>query len=169
MAVTQQIARLSESDLETCGRDVFALDSLISYKLCKPEDHLDLNWAPSVLRHYFAASKQRPEAELALYLSCNGARLVNPDHRDGPEPFDVYSDIASLKCDEVAQVVAGFQFIDWDRLTGWLPRDRAEACKEIKMDLDVHPDEEFPAYLRDLVEFYKGAARKGFCTAMWWD
>ena len=169
MAVTQQIARLSEADLKACGSDKAILGRLISFKLCPPEDHLDLNWAPSVLRQYFGASKQRPEAELALYLSCNGARLVNPDHRDGPDPFDVYSDIACLTSTEVAQVAAGFQFVAWEGLAGWLPKDREEACKEIKMELNVHPDEEFPDRLRSLVAFYDDAASRDLCTAMWWD
>lgn len=169
MAVTQQIARLSESDLETCGRDVAALESLISYKLCRPDDHLDLNWAPAVLRQYFGASHQRPEAELALHMSCNGARLVHPECRREVNGYQLDSDIACMSCSEVAQVAAGFQVIDWDRLVGWLPRDRKEACEAIKMELTEHPDNVVPSYLRDLVEFYNGAARKSFCTAMWWD
>jgi hypothetical protein len=169
MAVTQQIARLSEADLERCSKDVAALDELISFKLCPAKDHLDLNWAPAVLRQYFGASKQRPEAELALYLSCNGARLANPDHRDGPEPRDVYSDIACLNSNEVAQVAANFRLVVWSSLIGWLPRDKAEACKAIKMELVVHPDEVFPAYLRSLAAFYQEAAERTLCTVMWWD
>ncbi|WP_299393802.1 hypothetical protein [Pelagibius sp.] len=169
MAVTQQIVRLTEAELEACSNSEAELNRLIGYELRCKTDHLDLNWAPRVLEHYLEASHQLPEAKLALFLACNGARLVNTNCRRGPGSDWVYSDVTCLSKEEVARVASGFQTIAWEELTGWLPTDRQKACDAVKMQLDHHPDAVFPDHMRALAAFYDEAARAGLCTAMWWD
>ncbi|MAT99615.1 MAG: hypothetical protein CL608_20935 [Anaerolineaceae bacterium] len=169
MAVTQQIVRLHPNLLQLCSISEEVLKRLISLQLQSEDGHLDLNWAPSGLERYFEASQQLPESKLALYLALNGSRLVNNDHRCGPDYDPVYSDITALSREEVDFVANNLSKIDWESFFGWLPEDKEEANKILGTDLTIHPNTYHGDYLKELVTFYQKASKDQMVTAMWWD
>lgn len=169
MAITLQLARMDLKHYEWCKENENALSELISFESCPDSDYLDLDWVAGGINTYFEATNQLPEAKLALYLSINGTRLVNPNCRNEVNGYLVYSDIACLELDEVRIVVEGFKSIDWVALCAWLPQDADEANKVLGTELTMHPNQYYVEALKHLKNFYDEALERSLCVIMWWD
>lgn len=129
-------------------------------------DHLDLNWAGTMLQGMAAIGAVDEELQLALTLSLAGDQEINPAYREVPESIWEHPVTSLLpeRTREVAELLA--------RLGGTgfpLVRDiRAYLVSRPDWRWDG-PSEYFPRQFRLLREFYATAAARGLCVALWWD
>ncbi|HEX2907175.1 MAG TPA: hypothetical protein VHO69_09970 [Phototrophicaceae bacterium] len=168
MAITQQLAMVTQSELDLCKTSETALNTLIWFKFTANR-YLDLNWAPVGLQICFEQSGQTLSAQKAFDWSLNGTKVVNPECPEGPPSDTVYSQITFLEIDQVQLVAKNLQEVVADTLFAWIPKDLAEANAVLRTDLTVHPKIYYPQMFHQLRQFYQTAAQNNMATVMWWD
>jgi hypothetical protein len=98
--------------------------------------------------------------------------VVDPDHPDGPQRYDVYSNITFLPSDEVRALEPTLRAIDLDDLLGAIPDDRGAQLRFFETSSPYVPDDA-KRYYRDsfvaLRDFVSGAAAGNLALVMWWD
>lgn len=169
MAVTQQLARLTEAELHECRSRVEAIDQLCSFRLRPSCDYLDLDWSP---RLFLAAAhlSEAPEAVTeALRLACEGVDEINPSYREAADTVWEHP-VACLRADQVRGVASALARLSPERLITSLAIEPREAVRQLGLTEGLS---EPCAYVYEhfvlLREFYDGAATGGLATAMWWD
>jgi hypothetical protein len=166
VAITQQLARLPQSDLDACRTSADRLDEVCSFTALPEDDHLDLDWAPSWLAD---AANATGLAELAhaVELATAGRGEVNPDYRDHPDTIFEHP-VAALTADEVVAVAADLAKLAPDGFPA-----EADVAGLWAVAPEAYRPEDPQAYLRQhiaaLVSFYRGAAERGLAVVMWWD
>lgn len=167
MAVTQNLARLSDSLIAECATSTAVLDDVCSFRALASEDYLDLDWAPTLLREVAATADVDPELQLALAQAMNGHGEINPLYRDMPDTVWEHP-VSSLGAVEVEQITLSLDvlvqsdFITDEAIDNTL--DRLE-----RLERPDEPREYLRRHLEALCEFYRGASARHLGTAMWWD
>ena len=85
MAVTQNLARLSDAMISECTTSTATLNDVCSFRGLKSSEYLDLDWAPSLLKQAAAAADVDAELLGALDRATSGEGEVNPTYREMPD------------------------------------------------------------------------------------
>jgi hypothetical protein len=168
MAVTQQLVRLSESEIRRCATDVLELKELVSFELTAAADTLDLDWASAGLGRL--ASAYAVEVANAMRILLDGAALVSSEYPEGPPGQWVYSQIKWSSATQVATAAGTLARVDPDHFVRPLHRSRDLVVEFLgASELPDDPPQYYADRLRSLREFACGASARGLAMAMWWD
>ncbi|MDO7883659.1 hypothetical protein [Antiquaquibacter soli] len=161
MAVTQQLARLTERQIALCGSDVAMLERVCGGEELPADDYAQLDWAPAMLNRAAARSGLAHRFVEALERSTAGSRELHPGYTG---LFATYEALTCLSEAETAAIAALLDTIDTRTL---LSPPAVEAANEGFGVTDPQ------GYLLEMFErlrgFYDGAARRGMGMALWWD
>jgi hypothetical protein len=164
MAVTQNLARLSDAMISECAISTATLDQVCSFRGLEASEYLDLDWAPTPMMQAAVIADVDAELLAALDLATRGEGEINPAYSDMPDTIWEHP-VSSLRSARVAgidkslQTLAGLDFLSVDAAFGRVPLFEA---------LD-QPAEYLREHFRALCDFYRGAAARGLGTIMWWD
>ena len=163
MAVTQQLAYLSEADLIKCLHNNDAIESLLNFSLLSEDNYLDLNWEVTFLKMLISNFDDK---HLEVYKNS-----IDGIH-DFPESLgvqDVEEQPTYNKTSDVKIISMRLGEIDIDEILNKLP----SSIDGINALLNSHYDEMPHKYLSDtfkeLINFYKAAAEKSYAVVCWWD
>ncbi|WP_418058275.1 DUF1877 family protein [Pimelobacter simplex] len=167
MPVTQQLARADAAVIERCRRSTALLDELCSFRLLPADDHLDVDWAPSLL-HSAAEAALLPATDRDLLrLAFEGEGEVNPAYRDAAHTVWEHPVTATSPA-QVAAIAAALGRCS----ASSFPSRAAAAAAAATQPVEMRP-RALRGYLRDHVravaDFYAGAARRGLGVVAWWD
>ncbi|MBY8879146.1 YfbM family protein [Actinacidiphila acidipaludis] len=173
MAVTQQLARVTEEYLAACRRSASASPDGDPQWDPPSSDCLDLDWAPALLERAGEVAGLDPAQQEALVPATDGDAeldlgfLSAPPHGIGPfGPAPT-----ALTADGVARVGALLAEIDPERLLAAVPQDPRKAATLLGRAAEGLGDPR--AYLRThltlLRRFYAQASRRGLLVVQWWD
>ena len=77
MAVTQNLARLSDAMISECTTSTATLDDVCSFRGLKSSEYLDLDWAPTLLKQAAVIADVHTELLEALDRAARGEGEVN--------------------------------------------------------------------------------------------
>ncbi|MFI9227914.1 DUF1877 family protein [Streptomyces rimosus] len=171
MALTQQLARVSEAYLAQCRRNAAASADGDPEWNPPDEDVLDLDWAVWGLLRYCREADVACEWTAAVQRSIEGENADSVRFLDHPEVYDGFGTPPALLAPPVvAEVARRLDAIDMDSLLRGLPADAASAAAVCGFGA-FHGD--LRKYLEDhvaaLTDFYRGAARRGMAVVEWVD
>ncbi len=161
MAVTQQLARLSDQLIAEAAMDAAVLEGICGYTALPAADYADLDWAPSLLEKAAARAAIDGDQAEALRRSTEGDAEVHPGY---PLYVVAYSPVNYLSSLEVSKVGALLESIDISVLL----------CDDVVADVMEGAGADEPlAYLTEhfdkLREFYRESARRKLATVLWWN
>lgn len=161
MAVTQQLARLTDEQIRVCGNDLEHLERVCGYVELPKTDHLDLDWAPNLFNR--AADSVGLDADLASALrnSTEGLRDVMPGYAGD---LTAYSPLTTMSSAEARNVSVALESIDAASL--FTPASVEYAAAPWGLS---DPGPYVRNALEQLREFYRGAAERGLGVILWWD
>jgi hypothetical protein len=161
VAVTQQLARLTDAQIALCAVDRVALERVCEFEELPEEDHADLDWAPSMLER--AAERAELASHLidALRSSTRGFRPVQPGY-DGL--YATYAPLTFLSSAETAAIAAGLGQIDISVMLTPAAVEHAMGGSGIE-----NPREYLHEMFELLRDFYQDAARRRLGVILWWD
>ncbi|GAA4638029.1 hypothetical protein GCM10023196_094190 [Actinoallomurus vinaceus] len=171
MAVTQQFARISGTELDACRASVETLDLLCSFDLRPPSDHLDLDWAPEGLLRSSEIAGVDARVAAALRRSLDGDGEVNPAYRHQPDTIWGHP-VTALAPYAVADVSALLGELEPQAVLAALPADPGEARTRIGRSVESlpgHPRGYLEPHFAALLAFYRDAAAQGLAVVLWRD
>ncbi len=161
MAVTQQLAKLSEEQLNKCMSSIPVIEMLIDFTLLPKEGYLDLNWEGTFILKLFEQNDNKHKKILAGAL--DGLHAISD------EELDVYEQPRYLSFDEVRLVNEAIREIDFSEVLSCLPDNLADINNLLKSDYEGNPEKTLLAAWEKLAGFYSDAAEHGSCVMCWWD
>lgn len=161
MAVTQQLARLTDAQIALCASDPKIIDGVCGWEELPPDDYADLDWAPSMLNRAAARAGLASDLVEALVLSTAGKRELHPGY-EGPSA--IYAPISCLSGTETASVATLLNKIVVPTLLSPAAVEAAAAGTGL-----AHPNEYLHEMFERLRDFYDGASLRGMGIVLWWD
>ena len=163
MAVTQQLACLSEADLIKCLHNQSSLESLLNFTLLSGYQYLDLNWEITYLK---ALIREYHYGSLISY-----SEAVDGIHNlpDSLGEQDVEEQPAYNRFNDVEKIISGLNEIDIDNLLSKLPPSLDQINKLLGSHYDDLPYKHLSDTFRQLTGFYRTAEKKKYCVVCWWD
>ncbi|MEV0259878.1 DUF1877 family protein [Streptomyces sp. NPDC050617] len=168
MAVTQQLARVTEAYLARCRASAAANADADPEWYPPDDDWIDLDWAPRPLVHACELAGVRPRLLEALQRAVGGDLDVDVSMLRHPEATGSFGPPpTALAPDSVARVAAGLAELDWEEVWAAIPEGRRGTVvgDGFTGDQLAYLAEHFTA----LREFYLDAARRGLSVVLWWD
>ena len=174
MAVTQQLARVTEPYLAACRRS--ARESADANTCWDPpsRDCLDLDWAPALLERAAALAGLDPLHLDALRAATDGGGSIDvgflAEHPHAIAPFGPAP--SALSPQEVVGVAARLASIDMDAILAGLPDDDVVAAGLIGHGASGPAGGLRPYLLlhfEALSTFFGTAADRGLLVVAWWD
>ncbi|MGW0804740.1 DUF1877 family protein [Nonomuraea sp. NPDC002799] len=160
MAITQQLARVSDVELAKVRPMPKRLERILSFEAGQPDDYLDLDWAgPPLLRvceHLDPGSAVLGAVKRAL----EGEVQIGTGD---------YGPVMALSARAVVDVVRGLRAIDGRALRGALSDDLADVSGLIGKGFAGDPGEYLTGHFAALRDLYEGAAQRGLSVVVWWD
>lgn len=167
MAVTQNLARLSDAMISECITSTGTLDDVCSFRGLKSSEYLDLDWAPTLLKQASVTADVHAGLLGALDRATRGEGEVNPAYRDVPDTIWEHP-VSSLRSTRVAEVDKSLQALAMlDFLSVQNVHDAFDRLPQFERP--DRPAEYLREHFRALCDFYRGAAARGLGTLMWWD
>lgn len=167
MAVTRNLARVSEALLGECAVSVGELDRVCTFRALRSEDYLDLDWAPRLLQEVVVAASVPAILAAALDRAMSGDGEVNPAYRDRPDsiwehPVSSLKPADVLDVDKMLRALAHLNPINEQSVAG--------AGRRLR-DRDVPADalKYLAAHFGALCDFYRGAAARHLAVVLWQD
>lgn len=161
MAVTQQLARLSDEQIALCATDVATLERVCGWEELPEDDYADLDWAPYLLGRAAARAGLANQLAEAVALSTAGSRELHPGY-DGLAA--IYAPLTCLSSAETALVAARLDEIDVATYLSSPVVEDAAAGSNI-----TNPRDYLLEMFERLRRFYSGAADRGMGMVLWWD
>ena len=161
MAVTQQIARLTDALVDKCALDSTALDSVCAGVALAADDYADLDWAPNLLEK--AASRAGIDSAVveALKRSTDGDAEVHPGYAG---IYSAYATPTYLSASAVKSVSAMLDSIDSSTLLA------PDVVEDVVAGMAiVRPFEYLVDYFDRLRDFYRESMHRGLAVLLWWD
>jgi hypothetical protein len=167
VAVTQQIARLTQEELSRCRESIETLHRLCSFELRDPWDYLDLDWSPVPLERL--AEEVGPNLRAAIRQACSGGDEINPAYREAARSVFEHP-VRALEPRAVVDVAATLSANAPSVLVNVLPSAPEAARQMVGMpDFHGHPGDYLRGHYASLRRFYMEAAASEHATATWWD
>lgn len=163
MAVTLQLARLTETELIKCLHSRSALESLLSFAMAPQDRYLDLNWEVNHLKKLLVVFSQ-PEYN-------DYVKAIEGSH-DFPESlgeFDVEEQPTFNRAGDVEKILTGLKAIEIGSLLERLPSSIDEMNQILGSQYDQDPHNYLFETFDSLLRFYSEAARAGQGVVCWWD
>jgi len=167
VAVTRNLARVSDALLSECRVSVSELDRVCSFQTLDSNDYLDLDWAPRLLREIAITVNVPARLVVALDRAMGGEGEVNPAYRDWPESVWEHP-VSSLKSTDVREIDMSL------RALAQLGPVNERSVDDVVERLPHHEvPERTHIYLRRhfsaLCDFYRGAAARQLGIIIWQD
>jgi hypothetical protein len=164
MAVTQNLARLSDAMISECAISTATLDQVCSFRGLEASEYLDLDWAPTQLMQAAVIADVDAELLAALDLATRGEGEINPAYRDMPDtiwehPVSCLRSAQALRSISPCRRLARLDFLSADDAFNRLPQ--LETMDRLAEYLREH--------FRAICDFYRRAAARKLGTIMWWD
>jgi hypothetical protein len=163
MAVTQQLARLSEENLIKCLHNKKTIMELLDFTLLSECDYLDLNWEVTYLKSL-------------INRYCYGSATIYNESIDGIHEFpeslgvqDVEEQPTYNNSDDVQNIADKLTEINIRSVLVNLPKTLDEINRILGSHYDDVPHEYLAETFLELTSFYKGAKEKKYCMVCWWD
>ncbi|MFE5869106.1 DUF1877 domain-containing protein [Streptomyces roseifaciens] len=168
MAVTQQLARVSDAYLTRCRATAAAAPDADPQWDPPADARIDLDWSPRLLTGACELAGVDSPALAALNRALDGDRDVDVSVLNHPEATGGFGPPpAALAPGSVAHVASELARLDWDAVRAAIPAERLSALAGPGFSGDP------VAYLTDhftvLQRFYAEAAVRGQFVVTWWD
>ncbi|MGI8336389.1 DUF1877 family protein [Actinomadura scrupuli] len=171
MAITQQIARVSEKQFAACRQSADELNRLCSFELRPQSDYADLDWAGSAMIRVCELADLDARIVAALRRALDGDAELNAAYRDHPDTVWEHP-VTALDPTAVAQVSGVLGKLEPQAVLAALPSDPHEATAAIgenwenfEGDLRGYLARHFTA----LLSFYEETAQRNLAVVLWWD
>ena len=161
VAVTQQLARLSDRLIVECAADSTVLDSICARTALPAADYADLDWAPHLLDKTAASAGIDADQAQALRRATEGDAEAHPGYAGW---YSSYSALTSVNSHETSKISAALEAIDVAVLLR--PGVVATAAAGTYFD---EPVDYLAEHFENLRAFYRETARRGLGVLLWWD
>lgn len=171
MAITQQIARISENQLAACRQSSEELNRLRSFELRPRTDYADLDWAGSALIRLCKLAGLDARIVAALRRALEGDAEVNAAYRDHPDTVWEHP-VTALEPTTVEQVSGVLRELEPLAVLTTLPSNPHEATAVLGKNwenFEGNLREYLAQHLTTLQSFYEETAQRGLAVVLWWD
>jgi hypothetical protein len=168
MAVTQQLARVSEEYINRCRASAAASPDADPEWDPPTNDWIDLDWSPQFLSNACELAGVDSCTLEALNRALDGAPDVDVSVLNHPKATGGFGPPpTALAPDSVAHVAAKLAGLDWDSVLAAIPADRREVLAGAHFNGD--PVAYLTTHFLALRSFYAEAAQQGLFVVLWWD
>jgi len=170
MASTLSLARMNQSEAESCRSKPEPLDRLISFSLLPPDHYLELDWLDSLLDpllKLFGTADDIAAAHSVLV----GTEVLNPSFPSGTPAYEIWD--GEIRWSSPATIRSAAARLSWPSLASFidsLPASPEAARSLLRLrDFDGDPKAYLRLHCRSLATFVDAATHAGEGIAAWWD